>query len=500
MKTLKQVVAALPPEVQARYDFSKAIYAGANVRITGIRCPHHGEFSQYAGYLRRSKAGCPACGNQIRGEVKRVDPADFVQTCEQIHAGKGYDFSITEYTTMRQKVSFVCPKHGVVTMSAAHIYYRKQGCGLCEQDRKRVDIVKHRHLSAPAKIRNTARGFFDQCRERHNNYYTYPEQPYLGSRRKILVVCPHHGEFLQEAWSHLNGQGCGSCVTRSSQEDAIAEYLRGLGVTVEQRNRTLLAPKEIDLWLPEHRIGIEYHGLHWHTEPKVGNVHRTKWEMAQACGFQLVQIFEDEWLQKTDIVTARLQALVGKTKRIYARKTDIVVLTAQQANVFLNTHHLQGGGKAPIVYALEHAGEIVAVATFGQARSGAMTQAGGAWEVYRYASVGRVVGGFSKLFKHFVRQHNPQQVVSFCDLRYGTGKVYERAGFTLQHITEPDYWWVPNGKIQRIPRYRTQKHKLRELPAAAGAYDDTKTEFQICADMGWERILGVGSQKWVWTP
>lgn len=136
MKTLEQVVAALPPEVQARYDFSNAVYAGANVRITGIRCPHHGEFSQYAGYLRRSKAGCPACGNQIRGEAKAIPKHEFIARCKEIHAGLDYDYSNTTYLTMADSITVVCPRHGPFSVKALKHYYNKNGCVKCRSFRR----------------------------------------------------------------------------------------------------------------------------------------------------------------------------------------------------------------------------------------------------------------------------------------------------------------------------------------------------------------------------
>lgn len=124
--------------------------------------------------------------------------------------------------------------------------------------------------------------------------------------------------------------------------------------------------------------------------------------------------------------------------------------------------------------------------------------AGDTWEVIRYASTGRVRGGFSKLFKNFIELYQPERVVSYCDLRYGDGRLYAATGFVLDGVTDPDYWWVPNGKIVRVPRYQTQKHKLSVHPVLKNFYDPTKTEVEICHAAGWYRIYGVGHQRWVW--
>ena len=77
--------------------------------------------------------------------------------------------------------------------------------------------------------------------------------------------------------------------------------------------------------------------------------------------------------------------------------------------------------------------------------------------------------------------------------------MYAASGFTLEGVTEPDYWWVPRGEVRRVPRYQTQKHKLEKHPQLGKYFSPDKTEAQICAAAGWLRIAGVGHQKWVLT-
>jgi hypothetical protein len=213
----------------------------------------------------------------------------------------------------------------------------------------------------------------------------------------------------------------------------------------------------------------------------------------------LIQIFEDEWVDKPDVVKARLRALLGVGRKMHARKTQLRNIPFSQAREFLNARHTQGAGVACMAYGLYDADELVAVATFGRSRTGGMTvqRETNTWEVYRYASEGTVVGGFGKLLKHFIQDMNPELIISYCDLRYGDGKLYERTGFTLHSITEPDYWWVPNGQVKRVPRYQTQKHKLATHPDLKAYYAPNKTENEVCEAAGWRKIHGVGSQKWV---
>jgi hypothetical protein len=286
----------------------------------------------------------------------------------------------------------------------------------------------------------------------------------------------------------------------SNGEQELSDFL-AVYTSVERHNRKILAPKEIDIWLPEFNIGVEYHGLYWHTTNRVGNLHREKYDLSVASGVRLIQIFEDEWVNKKELVKERLLAFIGKSKVYNARSLQIKQLSMKEVRPFLVSKHVQGAGVSSLNYGLFDKEELVAVATFGKSRSGAMTGAKveGEWEVARYASTGRVRGGFSKLLKQFKTDVNPTKIISYCDLRYGNGKLYEATGFVLDTITPPDYWWVPKSKIERIPRYNVQKHKIaKEGHILNKYYDKDKSEKAICEEAGWQQIYGVGSQKWVW--
>lgn len=77
----EKVKKAFPAEVISKYDFTCAVYTGALKRITGCKCPTHGEFSQYSAQFRKGR-GCPSCGAEERAESKRQQMKDFWATDE----------------------------------------------------------------------------------------------------------------------------------------------------------------------------------------------------------------------------------------------------------------------------------------------------------------------------------------------------------------------------------------------------------------------------------
>ena len=67
-----EILPKFPKEVLEKYDFTNAVYTGALVRVTGIICPEHGEFSNYVARFKKG-FGCPQCGALIRAEKKRQE-------------------------------------------------------------------------------------------------------------------------------------------------------------------------------------------------------------------------------------------------------------------------------------------------------------------------------------------------------------------------------------------------------------------------------------------
>lgn len=68
--SFEEVLAKFPQEVKDKYDFTNAVYLGALIRITGVVCPEHGEFSNYSARFKKG-SGCASCGALVRAEKKR---------------------------------------------------------------------------------------------------------------------------------------------------------------------------------------------------------------------------------------------------------------------------------------------------------------------------------------------------------------------------------------------------------------------------------------------
>jgi very-short-patch-repair endonuclease len=277
--------------------------------------------------------------------------------------------------------------------------------------------------------------------------------------------------------------------TESRGETELREWLSQY-TTTQRHNRTILyGNKEIDIYLPEFKIAIEYDGLYWHNADfKIKSYHLDKTTQCEDQGIKLIHVFEDEWCNNKDIVKSRLLSMLQQNDVIYARKCDIVEISSKDANEFLRCNHLQGSGRANVHIGLKFENELVSVMTF---LKGDISKKITTWELNRFSNKQyvNVVGGASRLFKYFAKTHTPDEVTSFADRRWSTtvSNVYTAIGFEFVHASPPNYWYFMPVELKRYHRYGLRKKQ-----------DDVLTEKEIRNQQGWLRIWDCGSLKYVW--
>ena len=264
-------------------------------------------------------------------------------------------------------------------------------------------------------------------------------------------------------------------------------------------DRSLIPPFHIDILIPSLNLAIEADGVYWHSET-VGRdrkYHLTKTNACKSRGINLIHIWDNEWYSKQDIVKSKLLSLLGKSETIYGRKCKITEVDPKTAKNFLNNNHLQKSVNAKVCLGLTYKDELVALMTFGKSRFGENH-----WEMLRFCNKTylTVVGGASKLFSHFVKNYQPTSVVSYCNLRWGTGRMYERLGFQcVKENTGPNYMYFNrNGysaKCDLFSRMKFQKHKLKDI---VDFFDPNLTEWENMQLNGFDRVWDCGNSKWIW--
>ena len=281
----------------------------------------------------------------------------------------------------------------------------------------------------------------------------------------------------------------------SDIENDIYLYIKSIySGKIIQNDRSILNGKEIDIYLPEMNFAIEFNGLYWHSEVyKDKMYHQEKTILCENKGIQLIHIWEDDWLDKKDIVKDIIQSKLGMNDKIPARKCTIKEVLSKESKEFLEKYHIQGNVNASIRIGLYYDDSLVEIATFGKLRNilhsnGQENQ----YELYRLCSKSgyTVVGGVSKLLTHFIRKYQPKQIVSYANLDISNGNVYN-SFFKKISITSPGYYWSKDG--YKYHRSNFTKHIL-----VKNGYDKNKTEEEIMHELGYYKVYDSGNIKYVW--
>ncbi len=277
----------------------------------------------------------------------------------------------------------------------------------------------------------------------------------------------------------------------------LVSYVKGLTTNVLEQTKITNTSVEVDIYIPDAKLAIDYNNLFRHSDLQ-GKHKKYHLERSQACereGIRLIHVFENEWVLKGDIVKSRIRSFIGINERIYARKCKVVPLTSKEFTKFFNESHIQGSASASICYGLMYKDELVAALSLGKSRFKKDVE----YELIRYANKANtnVLGGAGRLFKHFIKNHNPASIISYSDKRWNTGNLYKQLGFEYSHLADPNYFYFhPSNHLVLQSRQTYQKHKL---PAKLTTFDPLLTEWENMVNNGYNRIWDCGNSVWVWT-
>lgn len=289
----------------------------------------------------------------------------------------------------------------------------------------------------------------------------------------------------------------------SGPQKEIRAFVEGLlGYQVRFDDRTVIKPKELDIYIPDLKVAIEYCGLWWHRfEEKGARAHLEKLQACEAQGIRLLTLFEDEWLSKQPLVEGKIRSVLGLDKeKLGARQTTPGKVPRSEALKFLTRYHIQGPAmKDSVFYGLYRGEELVTVASFRPSSPSRIgPSAPGYWELSRFCSNIRVQGGLSKVLSEFRKSESVTSLVSFSDKRWSEGGMYKAAGFVKTGSTDPNYWYFRQGFCKdRYHKSLFRKEKIqKKFPEV---YSKEKTEFEMMAEAKYHRIYDCGLDRWEMT-
>lgn len=301
---------------------------------------------------------------------------------------------------------------------------------------------------------------------------------------------------------------------KSQMEREVEDVLRTFAPDAEIQINThrVITPYELDFYLPEYHFAIECNPTSTHNSsrnefnpaepPTTPKYHFHKSQMCRDKGIFLLHIFGPEWKYRRPVLISIIQNVLGQNSRtIGARTTTVKPVPYDVSLNFLESNHRQGSTATPVrlgLYTAEN--ELVSLMTFGPLRHtiGKASSGESNWELVRFASVlgTSVVGGASKLLKHFEAEYSPKYLRSYSDVAHTRGSVYQKLGFKQVHYSEPGYVWVRKKDDRAFSRINAQKRNIRKFLQDDTIDIDHLTERQIMESHGFVSVYDSGTILW----
>lgn len=283
---------------------------------------------------------------------------------------------------------------------------------------------------------------------------------------------------------------CGTWPVGSSSRSVGEMNLAKLYPNFTKRNVRFkwLKGQELDLFDPQKKIAIEFHGIRWHStrfhsEP---NYHKEKCDLAESAGIKLVQIYESEWISNKDCVLDLIDKIVEKKVKKY-KINELVVQEVKDkdlVNKFLDKNDLSGCATFDCSIGLFLEDKLVGVCCLKQNESD--------WNVVRYATKLHCVvdGGLADCVREFSKIHPEVTCIfAYADRRWGAllCDLYESNGFSRREVMEPDFYYTDLKSKHSL----FTRDDLKEI-----VLKDGKCEEQNEKKLGYYRIYDAGKVKY----
>jgi len=532
-----------------KYDYSLVNYINSSNKVE-IICREHGTF-----YMNPSNhlngQGCSRCVGLNKKTTK-----EFKISANRVH-GDIYDYSLVNYNNNRTKVRIICNSHGEFDQIPKD-HLNGSGCKLCISS-KGEELVESILKSFGLKYEREFRfkdcvgisGMilpFDFYLSKLNLLIEYDGRQHYESVSKFGGVLAFNNlklnDNIRNIWCSNNNiklvrikydniindldilynlinilinKPCDilnkpNKITKTN----IDEYLKPSRFDI---NNYISIRKEFidffnlvyddviiynhfvdssmcDIFLPKINTGFKLLGLYKNSE--VNSDRYTQLESYNSYttkDFKIIQIFEDVWFSKKEIIKSRINNIINRSDKLYARKCEIRLVETKVCSDFLNKSHLQGKIGSSIKLGLYNGLELVSVMTFGTLRKNlGQTSKENSYELLRFCNKlnTNVIGSASKLFNHFIKNYNPSYIVSYADKCWsGSSNIYSKLNMKYSHESKPSYFYIIGNK--RKGRFAYRKDQLLLC-----GYSKELTEHKICLSNNIFRIYDCGSFKYEW--
>lgn len=467
---------------------------------------------------------------EVQKKISQANSSERVAAKRQATCEARYGVSnVAQYSEVRQKISEVASSEEYL-MKRAATCLKKYGHVSPAQNpeiiRKRQETCKERYGSVVAPVTKEAYAKLLLDPSKIDNYWAFKENPkafiesHYSEKPTISQLEQDLGVTNTTIYNILIASGYRDLLSTSysSLESLVYDFIVTTRPDLEviRNDRSVIKPLEIDIYIPDLRLGFECNpgSTHnssfpdpWGSPPKPYKYHQDKSLAARKAGVFLFHVFGHEWKMKNEIIKSMIRNLLhANVDRCGARETEVCEVSYEECRKFLEKNHRQGNLSSSVRLGLRRKtdGLLVSVMTFGKLRNTMGREKGenpDVWELSRFCSLcdTSVPGAAGKLFSYFINTYHPERVISFSDLAHTSGLLYEKLGFQQIHLTAPSYVWVDPYDSIYYHRVVCQKNNLRKLFGDSSIDIEHQTEAQIMEAHKFARVYDSGVYKWVWS-
>lgn len=468
------------------------------------KCPVCGKYVKYHatyGYNTYCSQSCVRKSELVQEKTK--------QTCLE-------KYGVTHYTN-REKYKQTClEKYGVDNVNELSSirekisrtnYERYGGTGFASRKlaektyktcktRHGVSNIQQKHLTKTYPEIQSVNGQVWVCKCPHSDCSKCEEKTYETNQRTHYTRSNANMELCTKLNPITHKQ-----IKSTYIEIFIRRILDEYNITYETNSYKIIPPKELDIYIPSMKMGIECNGVYHHSSKRVpSSHHKHKYELCKQQGIKLISIWEDQIHTKPNIVESLILSKLSIYKyKFNARQCSIRLIDAKMTNQFLNENHIQGKTTSNIKLGLFYNDELVSVMTFSKSKGcqGSKQHIDGQWELNRFCSKLNtcVRGAASKLLKFFIKTYNPKSIVSFSHNDISDGNLYKKLGFVEIQGINNSYYYVDK-QMKRWHRSTFTKAAIVSR-GWKDKVDNTWTESEIMDEHGFLKIHDCGTQKWI---
>ena len=443
------------------------------------------------------------------------------RAAETYKAKTGYSSSLADPAVHKKAQETCLKRYGATSWMKTDAAKKAQGVTLntpemierAKLTRAKTNLSRYGVIN-PCTLQSTKERRRQTCLEKYNAE-SYPQSlvpqeslEILNTKEAVIQLFMEYPEYNTIKLGKLLGVSGETLRRRLQQFDLLffiqqptssfERELKQLFPTVELRkDRTVLDGKEIDLYAPEFKIGLEFNGNYWHSDAqKSPSYHKNKSIVASSKGVFLFHIFEFEWM-----IPEQKQRLIQHIKRLFkldnaqviqASECELRQVSYTNSYMFLEQNSIQGHDSAHICYGLYYNNELVYLMTFAPASD----LHPGTFTLSRYCHKFGVFvsGGAERVFSYFCTQHRPKAVVATSDIAKSKGTVFSALGFKHIHTQKQDFKWTDGNTTLK----RSQAKKPNLIKLGMATEDDPRGEAEILRDNDYYRIYDCGKKVWKW--